>query len=176
MNRPVILFALVFVGVIIASGMLFAPVLGEWMDDRPGGALTPQIAVQVSFDDATETVRLTHDGGDVLREGIEVRVLVCPVGSDSPANATLIHNETTVTNGLWVSSEHRAAAPYPLRLGDSVQVLSDGVDSDSDGTAGIESGETLVVKIVNTEADPKAERIVLNETIEHEAARPCLLA
>jgi len=173
-NRTLVLFALLVTGAIVAGVVLFAPVGADWLGEHPV-ANTPQITVQMSFDAANETVRLTHDGGDALHKGIEVRVLVCPAGSDTPVNATLMHNETTVTNGLWVSSERRAAAPYPLQLGDSVQVLGDGVDRDGDGTAGIESGDTLVVKIVNTGADHRAERIVLNETVGSETEQPCLL-
>lgn len=174
MNRALILFALLVTGIIISGVTFFALVGGNWMGEHPV-ANTPQFTAQMSFDEANETVRLTHEGGDVLREGIEVRVLICPTESETPVNATLMHNETTVTNGLWVSSERRSAAPYPLGLGDSVQVLSDGVDSDSDGTAGIESGDTLVVKIVNTGADHKAQHIVLNKTVGSEIERSCLL-
>lgn len=174
MDRVPIAFALLVTGVIITGVVFLAPVGGNWLGEHPI-ANTPQFTAQMSFDDANETVLLTHGGGDALREGIEVRVLICPAGSQTPVNATLMHNETTVTNGLWVSSERRAAASHPLRLGDSVEVVSDGVNSNSNGRAGIESGDTLVVNIVNAGADHKAQSIVLNETVGSESGRPCLL-
>lgn len=174
MRRSLILMALALTGVITSGVLLLAPIPGNWMGQGPV-AQTPQITVLTAVDEANETVHLTHAGGDTVSEGIEVRVLICPVGRDRPVNATLLHNETTVSNGLWVSTYRPAAAPYPLELNDSVRVLGDGVDSDRDGTAGIENGETLVVKIVNTGTDHTAERTVLNETVGNGSERPCRL-
>lgn len=132
---------------------------------------TPQVTVQVAFDGANETVRLTHDGGDELNEGSQVRVTVCPAETATPVNATLAHRGTVVENGMWISGERPAAAPYPLGIGDSVRVLGDGVDSDDDGTAGIEPGDTLVVEVVMTRTG--AKRVFLNETVGNETASAC---
>jgi len=52
---------------------------------------------------------------------------------------------------LYPQVSRSGVASFPVELGDEVRVVSDGVDSDGDGRAGIERGDIVQIIYVNDE-------------------------
>lgn len=106
----------------------------------------PQVSLDASLDNQTETARIEHEGADPLTAAYTSRVVVqvIPANADEPVPATLTHDGTRVQNGVWAARDPPAATAFPLDNGSQVQVVGDGVDRDGDGTAGIEPGDELI--------------------------------
>lgn len=143
MKRNLLLGTLLLVGIVSAI-VIFGPFP---MRGSYPVLHAPQVGFEATIDNQTESVRVVHEGDDPLSSNYTSRVVVqiIPAGGEKRVNATLVHDGTRVQNGVWAARTPPAATAFPLKEGSSVQVVSDGVDRDGDGTAGIEPGDEIVV-------------------------------
>lgn len=117
----------------------------------------PQTDATLTHDESVEVATLTLEAGDAFRTGLlrEVYVVVYPAGSDDGVRAVVENGPNRSQEGVWVADTRPGVAAFPVQLGDSIQIASDGVDSDGDGRAGIEQGD--VVRIVYVTDDGEVE-------------------
>lgn len=146
-----IILILVILGVTLE---VIRPVVSE--DD--GSRLNPDPALTLQKYPENETAIIRHVGDTPIYNesgsgsidptyAVQVRVCPDPAPNGTYVNATLAHDERVSTAGWWASDITPAVASFPITTGDSVRIVSDGLDADNDGRAGIESGDYIQVLI-----------------------------
>lgn len=112
----------------------------------------PDFSATVEYDESAETARLTFTGPEAIRNDRRTTVVSAvhvyaerPQDDQSRAPATIRADGTLREDGRWAATESPRVQSLPLETGTTVAVVSDGVDSDGDGTAGLEPGDTVAV-------------------------------
>jgi hypothetical protein len=141
------------IGVVAVSASLACPdmVLGLFDDDDVPHR--PQTELNVTLNETEEVGTLSLEVGDAFETGLlrEVYVVVYPAGSDDGVRAVVESGPERNQEGVWVADDGSGVASFPVELGDEVRVVSDGVDSDGDGRAGIERGDIVQIIYVTDE-------------------------
>lgn len=164
-----LLFILLLAIAVTGAVVSLSPAL---INENPEQHQSPKLELTTVHEN--ETATLTHIGGDTVTNNttglptLAMRIEVCPktIEDQRFLNATVEHQGRTSTTGWWVSKRNPAVSSFPITEGDSVRVLTDGNDADGDGTAGIEPGDYVLVRIftklgggfVTPEGDPMPDR------------------
>jgi hypothetical protein len=144
--------ALILAVVLLLVAVLVFPGIGPFGSDLTA---TYTSAVEVSHSPTSETVTVRLISGDSYeRPFTDALVVSRSEQIDEAAGVTVAAAGRTNSHGVWAgrlpSTDRSGVLGLPVSVDSNatVRVTADGTDSDGDGTAGIERGETLYILFV----------------------------
>lgn len=139
-------------GTVVLGGIsliLVVAVISSLTGINPFTQQPDETVIQTKFvatwNSSSETVSITHEGGAKIDSSNTEYLQIVVLSGGGEDAATIYRESNTSKQGLWFSAGGRDVSRGAVVESNSVTVTSDGIDSDGDGSTGIEEGDMVRV-------------------------------